>query len=206
MSFYRKEDDPGQCDMSLRSNTGPCEQAGLMSAYALGALPSAEVPLAEAHLACCPRCRQAAEALKRVVDSFAAWPTDVLRPAAALWDRLVDRIGQAEHHASRSTMRRWSEPRWEDVAPGISCKLLSSDSEGDRVAMLVRLAPGASYPPHTHASGEELHLLSGELWIDAKRLHPGDYNRAEPDTSDRRVWSQTGCTCLLISSPSDVLG
>jgi hypothetical protein len=35
---------------------------------------------------------------------------------------------------------------------------------------------------------------------------PGDYNRAEKGTFDRRVWSETGCTCVLITSPGDVLG
>jgi hypothetical protein len=35
--------------------------------------------------------------------------------------------------------------------------------------MLVRLAPGASYPAHTHASAEELHLFDGELWIDGRK-------------------------------------
>jgi hypothetical protein len=42
------------------------------------------------------------------------------------------------------------------------------------VDMLVRLAPGAAYPPHTHAG-------------------------------DKRVWSETGCTCVLITSTRDVL-
>ena len=84
--------------------------------------------------------------------------------------------------------------------------LLSSDSTRDRVAMLVRLAPGAAYPPHTHSGVEELHLLDGELWIDENKLQPGDYNRAEPGTADRRVWSETGCTCVLITAPSDVFG
>ncbi len=71
--------------------------------------------------------------------------------------------------------------------------------------MLVRLAAGIEYPPHEHAGVEELHLLDGELWIDDRKLYPGDYNRAEPGTSDARVWSETGCTCVLITSPSDVL-
>jgi anti-sigma factor ChrR (cupin superfamily) len=71
--------------------------------------------------------------------------------------------------------------------------------------MLVRLAPGVDYPPHMHAGVEELHLLDGELWIDERKLYPGDYNRAEPGTSDQRVWSETGCTCVLITSPGDVL-
>jgi len=83
--------------------------------------------------------------------------------------------------------------------------LLATDWERDRVSMLVRLAPGVAYPPHSHAGVEELHLLDGELWIDDRKLYPGDYNRAEPGTADRRVWSETGCTCVLIASPRDVL-
>jgi anti-sigma factor ChrR (cupin superfamily) len=75
----------------------------------------------------------------------------------------------------------------------------------DRVSMLVRLTPGTEYPPHRHAGTEELHLLEGELWIDDRKLFPGDYNRAIAGTADKRVWSETGCTCLLITSPSDLL-
>jgi hypothetical protein len=60
-------------------------------------------------------------------------------------------------------------------------------------------------PPHSHAGIEELHLLDGELWIDDRKLYPGDYNRAEPGSSDARVWSETGCTCVLITSTRDVL-
>jgi len=73
------------------------------------------------------------------------------------------------------------------------------------VTMLVRLAPGVDYPPHIHAGTEELHLLDGELWIDDRKLYPGDYNRAEAGSSDRRVWSETGCTCVLTTSTRDTL-
>lgn len=97
------------------------------------------------------------------------------------------------------------ESAWEEVAAGISCKLLATDAEKDRVSMLVRLAPGAAYPPHRHAGVEELYLLDGELIIDGKTLHPGDYNRAEPGTGDQHVWSETGCTCVLLTSTRDVL-
>jgi anti-sigma factor ChrR (cupin superfamily) len=71
--------------------------------------------------------------------------------------------------------------------------------------MLVRLSPGAAYPPHTHADSEELHLLHGELWIDDRKLLAGDYNRAEAGSMDHRVWSATGCTCVLITSTEDKL-
>ena len=48
-------------------------------------------------------------------------------------------------------------------------------------------------------------LLNGELWINERKLYPGDYSRAEPGTSDKRVWSETGCTCVLMTSTQDVL-
>jgi anti-sigma factor ChrR (cupin superfamily) len=99
----------------------------------------------------------------------------------------------------------YTEPDWEQVAPGIECKLLATDHARSRVSMLVRLAPGAAYPPHVHAGVEELHLLDGELWIEDRKLFPGDYNRGEPGTSDQRVWSETGCTCVLITSARDLL-
>ena len=101
--------------------------------------------------------------------------------------------------------RQWSEPEWEQVALGIECKLLATDSQRHRVSMLVRLAPRASYPGHTHADVEQLHLLDGELWIDERKLFPGDYYEPAPGTGGERIWSETGCTCVLITSTTDVL-
>ncbi len=183
-----------------------CGQAELTCAYALQALPAGEVAGAEAHIAACPDCRRELESLRGVVDRFVAWPTDVLRPAASLQARLADRIAEETGTAPvPPPARQWAEPDWEQVAPGIECKLLATDTERHRVSMLVRLAPGASYPPHDHAGVEELHLLDGELWIDARKLFPGDFNYGPPGTGDERVWSETGCTCVLITSTKDVL-
>ena len=154
----------------------------------------------------CWRCRRESEVLRPVVDAFVAWPTDVLRPAASLQDRLAQRIAEeTKADPVLPTKSQWSAQEWEEVAPGISCKLLATDTEKHVVSMLVRLAPGGVYPPHTHAGVEELHLLDGELWIDDRKLYPGDYNRAEPGTGDKRVWSETGCTCVLITSTQDIL-
>jgi hypothetical protein len=52
---------------------------------------------------------------------------------------------------------------------------------------------------------EELHLLDGELWIEDRKLVPGDYNYGPPGHTDVRVWSETGCTCVLITSTRDTL-
>ena len=129
------------------------------------------------------------------------WPADVLRPPHSLWGRLAESLALPAASAAA-----WTEPEWEDVAPGISCQLLATDVEQGRVSMLVRLAPGTDYPPHTHAGVEELHLLQGELLIDTRKLSPGDYNRAEPGTADKRVWTETGCMCVLMTSTRDTLG
>ncbi len=178
----------------------------LVFLYALQALPSSDVPAVEAHLAACADCRHELETLVPIVGGFVAWPTDVLRPSAALRDGLARRIAaETGGEPVAPGPRRWPEPAWEDVAPGISCKLLATDPERARVSMLVRLAPGAAYPAHCHAGVEELHLLDGELWVDEKKLYPGDYLRSEAGTADRHVWSETGCTCVLLTSTADVL-
>jgi anti-sigma factor ChrR (cupin superfamily) len=178
----------------------------LVFLHALRALPASEIPVLEAHLSMCPDCRQEMETLRPIIGAFVSWPTDVLRPTESVWDRLARRIA-AETGQAPVLLPPLppSEPDWEEAAPGLTYKMLAADTEKDRVSLLVRLAPGAHYPPHRHAGVEELYLLHGELWIDDKKLYPGGYNRAEAGTGDQRVWSETGCTCVLLTSARDVL-
>lgn len=183
-----------------------CEQSEITCAYAIQALPSNEIATAEAHIVSCPDCQSELHSLRPVVDRFVAWPTDILRPTTSLQSRLARRLaGDTAKPPVPPSPHHWSEPEWDEVAPGIECKLLAIESERDRVSMLVRLAPGARYPAHTHAGAEELHLLSGELWIDNRKLVPGDYNLGAPGANDEHVWSEAGCTCLLITSSRDRL-
>lgn len=192
--------------MTARDDSSSCGWSELVSGYAIHALPPGEAAAVQAHLDSCEHCRRELQALRPVVDAFAGWPADVLRPGPSLQRRLAERIAaETGGKAVWPVETTWSEPGWEDVAPGIQCKLLATDTRRHRISMLVRLAPGGEYPPHTHAGCEELHLLQGELWIDDRKLYPGDYSRAEPGTGDKRVWSETGCTCVLITSTKDVL-
>jgi ChrR Cupin-like domain len=183
-----------------------CKRAELACAYVLQVLPAGDLPAAQAHIASCPDCQREVESLRPVVNRFVFWPADVLRPTTSLQGRLALRLAEETgKEPVLPTARQWSEPEWEQVAPGIECKLLATDTERHRVSMLVRLAPGARYPAHTHADAEELHLLDGELWIDGRKLVPGDYNYGAPGAGDERVSSETGCTCVLITSTEDVL-
>ena len=187
-------------------NRSHCKTADLARAYALQALPSSEVPTIQVHIASCSACQREVESLQPLVNRFVSWPTDVLRPTTSLQSRLALRIAEETGTSPvLPTALQWSEPEWEQVAPGIECKLLATDTERQRDSMLVRLAPGASYPGHTHAGIEELHLLDGELWIDERKLFPGDYNYAIPGTGDDLIWSEMGCTCVLVTSIQDTL-
>ena len=188
------------------SQSDRCQKSELTSAYALEALSASEAAAAEAHIASCADCQRELDSLRPVVERFVSWPTDILRPPTSLHAQLSLRIAaETGKEPVQPRPRQWSEPEWQQVAPGIECKLLATDVERQRVSMLVRLAPGASYPAHTHAGVEELHLLDGELWIDERKLLPGNYNGGAPGASDTRVWSETGCTCVLITSTSDIL-
>lgn len=133
-------------------------------------------------------------------------PADALRPSPFLWERLTQRIAVRPRNVPFLLPgARGVETEWNEVAAGISCQLLAADRERHRVSMLVHLAPGVAYPPHTHAGVEELYLLHGELMIEDRKLYPGDYNRAEPGSGDQFVWSETGCICVLLTSTRDVL-
>ena len=177
----------------------------MVALYAVGALGPTEIAAVEAQIAACVECRQELETLRPTVEAFVAWPTDVLRPSPRLWERVAQRIEGETPQSVMPTTASWAEPEWREVAPGISCKLLATDQEKQCVTMLVRLAPGTEYPPHRHEGVEELHLLDGELIVDADTFYPGDYRRAEPGSVDHRVWSETGCTCVLITSFRDAI-
>jgi hypothetical protein len=192
--------------MSSGSRDHGQHDSELVHLYALQALPSSEVSGVEAQISGCADCRQELEALRPVIDAFVSWPVDVLRPSPSLWERLAARIApEAAAEPAVSAPRTWAEPDWREVAAGLSCKVLASDTETDRVTLLVRLAAGTDYPPHRHGGVEELHLLHGELIVNERKLYPGDYLRSEAGTADHRVWSETGCTCVLITSSRDAI-
>src|SRR5436189_5647868 len=101
-----------------------CEQSEVTCAYAAQALAASEVAAAEAHIASCPDCQRELESLRPVVDSFVSWPTDVLRPTTSLQARLALRIAEETgKQPAPPPAPQWSEPEWEEVAPGIECKL-----------------------------------------------------------------------------------
>jgi anti-sigma factor ChrR (cupin superfamily) len=192
----------------MNSELGPHSQEhlDLVVLFALQALSPHEIASVEAQISSCEECRQEIETLRPIVRSFVGWSTDVLRFAEPLWGRLAKRI--ASETATLpfvSPLEKPLKPEWEEAAPGIHVKILERNVENDTVGMLVRLDPGTDYPGHSHAGIEELHLLHGILEVDDKTLYPGDFIHSEAGSVDHRVWSETGCTCFLVTSTKDAL-
>lgn len=92
---------------------------------------------------------------------------DVPCPSESLWDRLALRIGaEADVRPLYAPSQQWSEPEWEEVAPGISCKCLAVDVRNKR----------------------------GELWINGRKFCPDVHNRTESGDAHPSLWSESGCT------------
>jgi quercetin dioxygenase-like cupin family protein len=191
--------------MNSKPGTHSQEHLDLVYLFALQALSPSEIASVEAQISSCEDCRQEIETLQPIVRSFVGWSTDVLRPTEPLWGRLAKRIASETATRPFVPFEAPVKPEWEKAAPGIHVKILARNAEKDSVSMLVRLDPGTDYPGHTHAGIEELHLLHGILKVDERTLYPGDFIHAEAGSTDHRVWSETGCTCFLVTSLKDAL-
>src|SRR5688500_1568837 len=101
--------------MTAASDIDRCDQAELVSAYALHALPPGEASAMETHIAACAQCRHELQMLRPIIDSFAAWQTEVLRPSTSMWDHLLKRIeSEMPKNPQPATRRNWLEPDWEE--------------------------------------------------------------------------------------------
>jgi quercetin dioxygenase-like cupin family protein len=69
--------------------------------------------------------------------------------------------------------------------------------------MLVRMAPGTSFPAHVHNGPEECFVLQGDLTIGPATMATGDYQYAPPGSSHPVQSTRGGCVLLLTSSLSD---
>ena len=89
--------------------------------------------------------------------------------------------------------------------PGIEVRRLAADSARRMVTMMVRMAPGTSYPPHRHAADEECLVMSGELLVGTERLRAGDYQKAAKGSVHPVQSTDTGCALFITSSQDDEL-
>lgn len=93
---------------------------------------------------------------------------------------------------------------WQDAPfPGVKFQVLHYDKKADLLTQLVRLAPGAKFPPHRHGAAEQCLVLEGIVSIGTLNLRPGDFNLAAANTVHNEMTTEEGCLLLLVSNPHD---
>ena len=88
---------------------------------------------------------------------------------------------------------------------GIRMKILTIDRERDRVTMLLRGEPGATYPAHRHTGPEECYVIRGSLIVEGQLLRAGDFHHAEGASDHDALHTDEGVEVLLVAAASDYL-
>lgn len=146
--------------------------------------------------------REEVTAFQDVVQEL-AFSGPAIAPPASLKERLMARIAQEPQDAPEATgftfVRSKGLP-WQELAPGLSMKVLFHDAAAARTTMLLRLAPGGTLIGHRHPQVEELYVLEGSCLCAGEFLQVGDYHRAEAGTVHPVTSSEQGCLALIMTS------
>jgi anti-sigma factor ChrR (cupin superfamily) len=142
--------------------------------------------------------RTAIAQLYDLAAAVAADRADAPPPAGSL-ERLMQRIEAAQVYSVLAHEGEWRP----GPVPGTTVKILSLDRAKDLATLLMRVAPGARYPAHHHTSAEDCYVISGEIIIQGRRLHAGDFHRAEGGSEHAPLSSERGAEVLLVVGASD---
>lgn len=203
------------------------DQAAL---YVLGSMPEDDARQYRLHLAACDACRAEVDLVSEVTGELALLaPAEP--PPAELFERTLERVRAAEapcaapletdEPAVGQVWKRWRDDSagaapityldrgatgFEPTAfPGVRARQLFVDREHQRVTMLVRMDPGAAYPPHRHAGPEDCFVLEGDLDTGDHRMHAGDFSRAAEGSVHAVQSTRAGCLLLIVSALGDEL-
>jgi quercetin dioxygenase-like cupin family protein len=87
---------------------------------------------------------------------------------------------------------------WHELAPGVHMKPLHH--AGQARSFLVRLAAGATLPPHEHEADEECMVVEGEVFLGDVRVVAGDYHVAKGGSRHGIVRSPHGALLFIRSA------
>ncbi len=91
-----------------------------------------------------------------------------------------------------------TQQNWETFSEGVERIALRAKPGENRV--LLRIAPGKSYPAHSHSVPDEVYVIEG-IYVDSgveegKEFGPGSY-LYYPAGTHHHATSPTGCTILV---------
>ena len=168
---------------------------------AAGALDEAEQREYRAKLSSASAEERAAIAQLYEIAAQLALESATSEPPPGARERLMTRVDASRLYSLRANEGTWGP----GPVPGTRIKLLSMDRARNSATLLMRVDPGAMYPPHHHSGGEDCYVISGEILVAGERLRAGDFHRAEPGSDHGVLSSETGADVLLVVSASDYL-
>ncbi len=173
------------------------DDATLMS-YAAGSLPESLAAVAAAHVSMCSRCRHEVSVHERMGAALLAGMapeklTAQLQPGATS-------VGSADHVRLQPIERLLGgdldSVRWRWIGPGLWHRPLACAGSG--ALQLIKAAPGASVPDHTHGGSELTLVLRGALVDETGTYHPGDVADLDESVQHTPVAdSVAGCVCVI---------
>lgn len=95
---------------------------------------------------------------------------------------------------------RSNEGEWEEIAKGVSVRRLFVNPERHYATVLVRMDAGVSFPKHRHSETEECYVLPGDIQMGGQVFRAGDYIRVEAGSIHEGIYTESGCTLLILSS------
>ena len=146
------------------------------------------------------------ERLEATLDELALALALDLRPSVVPPDAVRGTLlAQATAHSFRDVLA--GEGTWVPLpVAGVRVKLLSRDAERGYVVFLAEAAAGTEFPSHEHSGPEECFVLQGELTVNGRTLHPGDFHHAPAMTTHAPIFTETGCLVLLVTDARDYIG
>jgi len=121
-------------------------------------------------------------------------------PPTGMFEKILDRIEGEGADLPGTLTRRESRANWFEISPGIKGRLLHVDRAQNRQYLLIRMAPGASYHPHSHDAEEQSLVLEGDLSFGELNLKAGDFHVATPSSSHPPGRTVNGCLVHVIMS------
>jgi len=178
----------------------------LASSYALGVLNNRESKIFKRLLQeGASSSETELKSFKEVVALLGLSAPSVTSPLS-LKDRLLSRIREKaltkhKSEASQGFLYVRSEEReWKEIEDGVSLKPLFFDSARQYATALVRMKAKTSFPRHRHTETEECYVIEGAIEMDGQLFRAGDYIRAEAGSIHEGIFSESGCTLLILSS------
>lgn len=179
------------------------DDATLMS-FAAGSLPNTLAALAAAHVSVCSRCQHELRMLERIGGALVAGlaPAILDRSQPAMPERaslpLAASTTAGEIPAPLVSLvgGELDQVRWRWIGPGLWHRPLQVRGGGS--LQLIKAAPGASVPEHTHGGSEITLVLRGALIDSTGRYAPGDVADVDEDVEHTPLAdAEAGCICVI---------